>query len=243
MGFTPPKAEILLWFVCRNRLCCRDWLSNIGIIPQSQNVCPFHLRYEETIPHLFLQYEFSWKVWSWFLKWRECSFYIPGTMWKFFYQCSSTDLGNFQTVFWMNPFFAITWSLRLKRNGRVFNSNESSIVALCSLILHRLSIWMKANNVDFPFSGLDLLVSSEYIKSWTNVSKQRPLALWSAPLGSSLEWNVDGSSRGKPGESGMGGVVRNVDGSFLCVFSCALGVMESNRAELLAIVNALKLSI
>ncbi|XP_021661916.2 uncharacterized protein LOC110651032 [Hevea brasiliensis] len=208
MGFTPPKAEILLWFVCRNRLCCRDWLSNIGIIPQSQNVCPFHLRYEETIPHLFLQYEFSWK-----------------------------------TVFWMNPFFAITWSLRLKRNGRVFNSNESSIVALCSLILHRLSIWMKANNVDFPFSGLDLLVSSEYIKSWTNVSKQRPLALWSAPLGSSLEWNVDGSSRGKPGESGMGGVVRNVDGSFLCVFSCALGVMESNRAELLAIVNALKLSI
>lgn len=49
------------------------------------------------------------------------------------------------------------------------------------------------------------------------------------------------SSRGKPGPSGIGGVLRDEFGTVWCFFSCPAGVIESNLAELLAVREALRL--
>jgi ribonuclease HI len=54
-----------------------------------------------------------------------------------------------------------------------------------------------------------------------------------------LKFNVDGSSKGKPGDAGIGGVLRNEHGSILCVFSDFIGSFDSNAAELFAIKEAL----
>jgi ribonuclease HI len=58
----------------------------------------------------------------------------------------------------------------------------------------------------------------------------------------SLKWNVDGSSLGKPGPSGIGGVLRNHHGHLLGMFSVPVGILDSNIAELRAIVKAIELS-
>eukprot|EP00258_Populus_trichocarpa_P025894 XP_024441913.1 chaperonin 60 subunit alpha 2, chloroplastic [Populus trichocarpa] len=54
--------------------------------------------------------------------------------------------------------------------------------------------------------------------------------------------DVDGLSLGKPGPSGIGGVLRNHHGHLLGVFSVPVGILDSNIAELRAIVKAIELS-
>jgi ribonuclease HI len=58
----------------------------------------------------------------------------------------------------------------------------------------------------------------------------------------SLKWNVDGSSLGKPGPSGIDGVLQNHHGHLLGMFSVPVGILDSNIAELRVIVKAIELS-
>lgn len=65
--------------------------------------------------------------------------------------------------------------------------------------------------------------------------------MWAAPLEGCLKWNTDGSSVRKPGPSGVGGVLCDMNGVFQVCFSVNVGVMESNEAELSAVLFALEL--
>ncbi|KAK2640263.1 hypothetical protein Ddye_028058 [Dipteronia dyeriana] len=58
-----------------------------------------------------------------------------------------------------------------------------------------------------------------------------------------LKFNVDGSVRGKPGPAGIGGVLRNSNGKIMCLFSKNVGIMDSNKAELLAIKKTVQLCV
>jgi ribonuclease HI len=58
----------------------------------------------------------------------------------------------------------------------------------------------------------------------------------------SFKWNVDGSSLGKSGPSGIGGVLRNHNGIILGIFSLSVGILDSNVVELKAVVKAIELS-
>jgi len=66
--------------------------------------------------------------------------------------------------------------------------------------------------------------------------------MWSPPMVNSFEWNVDSSSLGKPGLSGIGGVLRNHRGHLFGVFSIPVGILNSNLAELRAVIKAIELS-
>lgn len=108
--------------------------------------------------------------------------------------------------------------------------------------MFRVAIWLKARDPSFPCTGLDLLRSSNCDKLWSNMSTREPATLWSPPPFSALKWNTDGSAFGKPGPAGIGGVLRNHRGEFLCFFSCPVGSLDSNYAEILALSKALHLS-
>ncbi|KAK2653310.1 hypothetical protein Ddye_013166 [Dipteronia dyeriana] len=49
-------------------------------------------------------------------------------------------------------------------------------------------------------------------------------------------WNDP--TRGMPGPAGIGGILRNLSGKFLCLFSFIVGMQDSNTAELLVIQKA-----
>lgn len=53
--------------------------------------------------------------------------------------------------------------------------------------------------------------------------------------------NLDGASRGKPGPTGIGGVLRNSKSEVLLLFSKHVGVYDSNEEEVLAILEGLRL--
>ena len=64
---------------------------------------------------------------------------------------------------------------------------------------------------------------------------------WYPHLEGILKFNVDGSSRGKPVQAEIRGVLRNSEGEVLLMFSKNIGVCDSNEAEVLAILKGLKL--
>ena len=51
---------------------------------------------------------------------------------------------------------------------------------------------------------------------------------------------MDGSTRGKPGPVGIGGVLRDCNAAVKAVFSKSIGMADSNLAELLVVREALK---
>jgi len=58
-----------------------------------------------------------------------------------------------------------------------------------------------------------------------------------------LKWNVNASSNNKPKSSGISGVLIDHEGRFLCIFSCSMKNMESNKDEVLKFWKAMFLSI
>jgi len=87
-----------------------------------------------------------------------------------------------------------------------------------------------------------MLRSTEGLIRWSNVQITRTGVIWSPPTIDSFKWNVDGSSVGKPRLSGIGGVLRNHHGHLLGIFSLPIGILDSNIAELRAVVKAVELS-
>jgi len=66
--------------------------------------------------------------------------------------------------------------------------------------------------------------------------------MWSPPITNRFKWNVDGSSIGKPGPFGIDDALRNHYGILLGIFSLSVGILDSNIAELRAVVKAIELS-
>lgn len=58
------------------------------------------------------------------------------------------------------------------------------------------------------------------------------LVRWIRPSSGCFKLNVDGSSRGSPGDSTVGGVVRDSSGRVVVSFSEFIGVRTNVRAEL-----------
>ncbi|KAK2640528.1 hypothetical protein Ddye_028323 [Dipteronia dyeriana] len=64
---------------------------------------------------------------------------------------------------------------------------------------------------------------------------------WTPPMGNALFFNVDGSVKGRSGEAGIGGALREVTEQMLRLFSSYLGVKDSCSAEVHAILKACQL--
>ena len=56
-----------------------------------------------------------------------------------------------------------------------------------------------------------------------------------------LKFNVDGVAKGKPMPVGIGGGLRNSEGNVLALFSKHVGCMESNEAEVVAFLEAIRI--
>lgn len=64
---------------------------------------------------------------------------------------------------------------------------------------------------------------------------------WYFPSFGSLKFNVDGASRGKPRSAAIGSIFRNCKGEILFVSLKYVGIKDSNEAEVLAILEALRI--
>lgn len=72
-------------------------------------------------------------------------------------------------------------------------------------------------------------------------SKVKKSVSWVPSPPSSLKFNVDGAVRGKLGPTGIGGILRNYKVKVLFMFSKHAGVRDSYEAEVLVILEALRI--
>jgi hypothetical protein len=56
------------------------------------------------------------------------------------------------------------------------------------------------------------------------------------------KWSLDAYANGKPRPLEIGGMLRDDEEKFLCIFSCSIGIKEINKTEVLTIQKALILS-
>ena len=123
----------------------------------------------------------------------------------------------------------------------VFNNKDFDLRQLRDNINLRIVAWNKAKWPDCVDSLTDIVRFPYLIKAPMKNKYGRIPIIWKAPLSDFMKFNVDGSSKGKPGPAGIGGVLRDNSATIKIVFSKAVGVVESNAAELLAVREVLRI--
>lgn len=107
---------------------------------------------------------------------------------------------------------------------------------------------MKGWGISFPYS-IEEVLRHPVCLSWHSspdlaVAKlgNPPQQLWSPPSPGFIKWNVDASVNAGRSKSAIGGVLRNCQGLFMCLFSSPIPPMEINSAEILAIYRAVQIT-
>ncbi|XP_038699593.1 uncharacterized protein LOC119996887 [Tripterygium wilfordii] len=139
-------------------------------------------------------------------------------------------------------FAAVIWTIWTERNKVIFDDAEVEWSNVLYLVFIRYGLWLKAINISIPYSGPELMAASDGVKFKILLNKApRPVSIWVAPPTSHLKWNTDGSSR--LDKVGIGGVLRDSSGNFLCIFSGPVGNLDATSAEMEAIRKALEISV
>ncbi|GKD07823.1 reverse transcriptase domain-containing protein [Tanacetum coccineum] len=99
-----------------------------------------------------------------------------------------------------------------------------------------LGVWVRSIYISPP-----PYLASAGLGCFGDVCKVKRPSQWCPPDDRSLKLNVDSSEKGKPGLVGIDGLLRNIKGVVLALFSAPFSVMDSNVVEVLAIKEACKM--
>lgn len=248
-GFVPHRVEIFVWTALLGRIHTKNRLARLGIIPNSEDLCVLCNSDIESHDHLLLHCSFSSQLWAswldlWNIKWVH-----PSRIRAAFEHWNPPNKNVFFKKVWTASFFIIIWTIWKERNSRIFKNTSSPISELHNLVLLRLGWWISGWNEPFPYSPTDIQrnpicllwggnkpsLQSQYITATHQI--------WTAPDREQLKWNVDASVNPITSKSAIGGVLRNHQGNFICLFSSPIPPMEINCAEVLAIHRAVTITL
>ncbi|KAK2635873.1 hypothetical protein Ddye_030665 [Dipteronia dyeriana] len=68
-GFCPPKVEIFVWTLLKDKVLVKDVLSHFGVDMASDWNYPICKDCRESMDHLFLHCSWMWKIWTRCLSW------------------------------------------------------------------------------------------------------------------------------------------------------------------------------
>ncbi|KAK2661790.1 hypothetical protein Ddye_000364 [Dipteronia dyeriana] len=142
---------------------------------------------------------------------------------------------------WNILFFAIVRTIWEIRNDMIFHGIITNLGKALDTIKFRVALWFKNNGVgaeaDLSLLKLDL---KERCVDFGKAKKSK-IKVMASLSGAQLYFHVDGFSRGNPGDSGIGGVLRDHGDKIFCLFSFSLGWSDVVTAEVLAIHSACQL--
>jgi hypothetical protein len=164
----PPKVQSFLWLAVQNRLCTKDFLLCRNIIRFDQAFCIFCENEIETSNHLLLHCRPVWKLWMKFLDWWGISGCLPCCVDDLLHQWPNLVFGKFQRKAWSMLSCCVSWSIWLMRNKVIFNDGAATFEDSFSLILYRLSNWLKSVDKFFMATGTTLTMGPEGIIDWSN---------------------------------------------------------------------------
>ncbi|EOY04001.1 Uncharacterized protein TCM_019252 [Theobroma cacao] len=148
----------------------------------------------------------------------------------------ATSLNN--GLLWKMARFAICWAIWTFRNDMVCNSKIWDGKQIFELSKVKVACWMHAKWLGHftPITDLARFLHESNLPILQ--SKIKSTVSWSKPNEGSFKFNTDGSSKGCPGDSRISGVLRNGSSEVLVLFCKSVGIIDSNKAELLAVREA-----
>lgn len=186
----------------------------MGIIEATDTSCLLCSTETECTQHLFLQCTYSRQIWNWWLDLWGVKWALPHTIRDLYDQWSFPKGGGFFKKVWAASFFVICWTIWKERNLRIFESKAATLDTIQSLILARISWWIKGWGDPFPYSQDEILRNPSCLL-WNCSPKKPKLAnletggIWIPPPIGWQKWNVDASVDLAKLQVSIGGVQRN----------------------------------
>lgn len=235
-SLVPHRIEIFTWLALLGKLNTKDKLARLRIVDPSNSLCVLCNSWEESCCHIFLHCSVASSLWCWWLQIWRVSWVFPASPKEAFEQWKFPKNGEFGRKVWMARFFVIMWTLWNERILRCFENSSRSILQLQDLVIMRLCWWIKGWGSDFPYGPNEVLNCPSCLdgKSASSCPKTALLVKaprqWSPPPPMTVKWNVDASMKIICSKSAIGGVLRDDNGKFLCLFSSPIPYMEKKHA-------------
>ncbi|XP_057418386.1 uncharacterized protein LOC130712574 [Lotus japonicus] len=120
-----------------------------------------------------------------------------------FLHCKELKVKSDGILWDMTP-FALCWSVWVERNDMGFNDRIFNAEAVWDMHLARITGWVRAWWNHCPYSANQIVLGIQHI-SLPKKKKVRTVQQWVPPATPILKFNVDGSTLGGPGRSGVVG--------------------------------------
>ncbi|KAJ7981919.1 Ribonuclease H protein [Quillaja saponaria] len=219
----PQRIKTFLWLLVHNRIMTNEERARRGCAQTpSCGRCPAQ---NESILHCLRDCPFSHGFWIKLVKGKSLSLFFGTNIIDWIKLCLTKEIGMHE-VDWGITFGVAVWYLWKWRNQQIFEENFTPPWNPVSIIMTMVSEITKSL---LPENG----VLVEHRKTCVQLC-------WIMPPDGWVTLNTDGSSRGNPGVSGAGGLLRNSDENWLAGFAVALGVCSSTSAELWAVFHGLR---
>lgn len=174
-GLTPPRAELLAWFILQGKLNTRDRLIRLNLLWANEASCPFCSSVEVLIRHLFLHCKFTWSLWTGMMGWWGIQLPITNTCEEWLDILCGTVDGSFRRKLWISLFYVVLWTIWNIRNRVVFWmvdwNHELQQIKL------RLEFWMKCWESECPYRLGDPTLNLEGVSAWVKAPKQQTIKL------------------------------------------------------------------
>ncbi|KAK2647643.1 hypothetical protein Ddye_015132 [Dipteronia dyeriana] len=238
LGCVPPKVEVFLWQLLKGRILVRDVLYNFGMPLPASTVCLLCECESESINHLFLHCDWSWKLWSIAIdRWgiSSCRNY-EFSEWMEGWSEMCHSKANKRV--WFVLFDALCWMIWEYRNAVVFRGKQAILSLVLNSVKFRVVLWFKNCGASCKKDLAILLLDVKGRFVDRQLSKVKVTDVLCPPMYHDLVFNVDGSAKGYSSLAGIGGVMCDANGKFLCLFSICVGMGDSIMVEVLAIHRA-----
>ncbi|XP_071906092.1 uncharacterized protein [Coffea arabica] len=235
----PLRISFFLLRLLRERLPLDCTLWRLGIHGPSRCVCCSSPEVE-TVEHLFAAGDMANHIWHYFgdavgVAWTGSAFHVYMAAWW---------QGRHRNKFLMFVHqvipLLICWHIWKARNGVKYEGKTVGGLQVCRYIFSDLLEMFRVQFLECRVSTLSWLHFYLEISSW-NRAVSHMLVKWVRPSHGALKLNTDGCSKGNPGVSGGGGVLREASGRLVMAFSCNFGIASSMQAEACALLFGVQL--
>ncbi|XP_075099449.1 uncharacterized protein LOC142176224 [Nicotiana tabacum] len=235
----PFKISFFMWKLWKNKLPLDDFLRKIGYLMASKCWCRSE-PHEETMQHLFYSSYAATKVWKYFL--GHAGINVDGiTLHQAITKCWTVEvIPRLKPTLQALP-AVIVWELWKRRNSykhgepvtinRVINHISTSMKSLVK--------FRKPSIQRVPHRWPDLLNKMESYLPKLKYTK----VMWDCPSPGWIKVNTDGASRGNPGRSEIGYVLRNEEGDLTYGYGREVQEGTNSEAEAQAILEAMRFCI
>ena len=233
----PTKVNLFFWQAVHNRIAVKANLLSRGMTLGDNGICSGCGKTVETTNHAFLGCEKSIVLWYAIMAREGLSWVCPGdlqTLMEEWAQCRRIS----DTTLWDLIPYSLCYSMWLERNASIFQNVQQGSETAWDMHKLRIAWWITAWWGACPYGVRDFVQNFVSITIKKEVNRPR-LSEWNPPPLGMLKFNVDGSARGSPGISGVGGVLRDASSTVMGFFSMNTGISFAYEAEIKAILQAL----